>query len=581
MPLPQSFLDELIYRCDIVEVISKYVSLKRSGSGYIGLCPFHSEKTPSFSVSGDRQFFHCFGCGEGGNVISFIMKEENLPFLDAVKLLADMYGIPMPEDDNANDMARQHRERLYALNKDAALFYHECLLSPEGAGALKYLLDRGLTRRTITSFGLGYATPDWDRLCSAMIKKGYTKRELEDGWLARRNRSGGLYDAFRDRVMFPIIDIRGKVIAFGGRITHGDGPKYLNSGDTPVFNKSRNLFAMNFAKKSKEGRLILAEGYMDVIALHQAGFDFAVASLGTALTPDQCRLMSKYAKEAVICYDSDAAGQKAAQKAIDLLNGVGMEVKVLKIPGAKDPDEYIKNNGRDAFRLLLDKPQSDSEYRLAVIKGKYTLDIDAQKIEYLKEAAGYIASVSSPVEREILSHMVAQETGISAAVMAAEVKRAFTAGARRERRKTESDALRPLRAVQPKERGLTYTNPRSALCEEKLLTIVLDDEELLRAAAEKIRPEEFSSDFLAKIYQKALDMEREGHVISPAAMMAGLEDNEAKHLTAMLSAKLPSSDPARELEDYISVIKEEKAKTSSNGDDRLLDILNRKRERKG
>ncbi|MBQ5814113.1 MAG: DNA primase, partial [Clostridia bacterium] len=239
MPLPQSFLDELIYRCDIVEVISRYVSLKKSGSGYVGLCPFHNEKTPSFSVSGDKQFFHCFGCGEGGNVITFIMKEENLPFMDAVKMLADMYGMTVPEDDGDTDAARRRRERLLSLNKEAARFFHSSLTDPEGRQALEYLMGRGLSKKTITSFGLGYAPADWDRLSSAMMKKGYTKYELEEAWLVRKNRSGGVYDAFRDRVMFPIIDIRGNVIAFGGRVMKGDGPKYLNSGDTPVFNKSR------------------------------------------------------------------------------------------------------------------------------------------------------------------------------------------------------------------------------------------------------------------------------------------------------------------------------------------------------
>ncbi|MEA4920692.1 MAG: DNA primase [Clostridiaceae bacterium] len=581
MALPQSFLDELIYRCDIVEVISRYVSLKKSGSGYVGLCPFHNEKTPSFSVSGEKQFFHCFGCGEGGNVISFIMKEENLPFLDAVKLLADMYGMTVPEDEGGNDEERRLRERILSINKEAARFYHGCLLSEEGRKALEYLLARGLTKKTITDFGLGYALTDWDRLCSEMLKKGYTKYEIESAWIGRKNRSGGLYDAFRDRVMFPIIDIRGNVIAFGGRIIEGDGPKYLNSGDTPVFNKSRNLFALNFAKKSKTGRLILAEGYMDVISLHQAGFDCAVASLGTALTTEQARLMGRYAKKVIISYDSDSAGQKASQKAIDLLNRAGLEVKVLRIPGAKDPDEFIKKNGSEAFALLLDKPQSDSEYRLSVMKAKYVLDIDAQKIEYLKEAADYIATVSSPVEREILSHMVAQEAGISAGVMAAEVKRAFGAVIRKEKKKTELDAMRPLKMAQRKETGVRYENPRSAVCEEKLLSIILEDADLLKSAEKLISPDEFSSPFLAKIYEKALEMEHSGHDIIPAAVMSGLDEGEARCLTSILSAKVLSQNEKKELEDYIKVIKEEKTKNTSDFDQKLIEVLHRKRERKG
>ena len=581
MPLPQSFLDELIYRCDIVEVISKYVSLKKSGSRYVGLCPFHSEKTPSFSVSPDKQLYHCFGCGEGGNVITFIMKEENLPFIDAVRLLADMYGMAVPEDSGDTDAERQRRERIFELNKQAARYFHSRLLSKEGERALRYLLNRGLTKKTITSFGLGYAMPEWDGLIRAMKEKGFSDNELESAWLARRGRSGGLYDAFRDRVMFPIIDIRGNVIAFGGRIIEGDGPKYLNSGDTPVFSKSRNLFALNFAKKSKAGRLILAEGYMDVIALHQAGFDCAVASLGTALTSEQARFMSHYAAQAVICYDSDGAGQKAAQKAIDLLKPAGLEVKVLHIPGAKDPDEYIKKNGAEAFALLLDRPQSDSEYMLAVIKSKYDLSADSQKVLYLKEAADYISTIGSPVEREILIGSVSQQAEISSQVMTAEVKRAFTIKARRQKKKEESEALQPLRNVQPKENGLRYKNPRSALCEEKLLILVLQDWELMQKAVSAIDCEEFSSPFLAEIFKKACLMSKNEWNAMPAALLSQLTDAESRHLTRLFSQEIPSKDAEKEIEDYIRIIKEEYAKNNSEGDQRLMDALSRRRERKG
>ncbi len=581
MALPQSFLDELIYRSDIVDVISRYVSLQKKGNSHWGLCPFHNEKTPSFSVSQDKQFFHCFGCGEGGNVISFVMKEENLPFMDAVRKLADMAGMTVPEEDGDSDQRRRARERLLALNKEAAVFYHEYLMSPKGEAGLEYLLKRGLSRKTIVDFGIGLAPAAWDGLTSHMLRRNYTKRELEGAFLGRTGKNGGMYDIFRDRVMFPIIDISGHVIAFGGRLMSGDGPKYVNSSDTPVFSKSRNLFALNFAKKSKQGRLILCEGYMDVIALHQAGFDCAVASLGTALTGEQAKLMAKFTKEAVICYDSDGAGQKAAQKAIDLLNNAGLEVKVLNIPDAKDPDEYIKNKGAGAFGLLLDKPQSDSEYRLSVIKDKYVLDINEQRIEYLKEAAKYISSLPSPVEREILAFDAAREANVTPQAMLGEINRELGQRARKDKKQTEREALNPMRAVQPKDRELKYKNPKSALCEERLLALVIEDPQILTEAAKKISPDEFSSDFLAKMYRKTLDTYAQSGSVSAASLMTGLEGGEAALLSEILSSGVSSGDREKELEDYIKRIKNEKALENIQGDEQLLSLLKSRRERKG
>ena len=361
MALPVAFKDELVARSDIVDVVSDYVTLTPKGGSFWGLCPFHGEKTPSFHVLPDRQLYHCFGCGKGGGVISFVMDVENLPYIDAVRLLAKRAGMEVPEDGMDQGRQRQ-RSRLLALNKEAARFFHSQLHSPVGQGGLQYLQNRGLSRGTMTRFGLGFAPDSWDSLIRAMAQKGFEKRDLLDAGLAVSNKKGGIYDRFRGRVMFPIIDLRGDVIGFGGRVL-GDGtPKYLNSPDTPVFNKSRNLFALNLAKNTKQGRLLLTEGYMDTISLHQAGFDCAVASLGTSLTADHAKLLSRFTKEVILCYDGDTAGVQAANRAIPMLEKTGLKVRVLRITGAKDPDEFIKTFGREAFARLLDRSENYVAY---------------------------------------------------------------------------------------------------------------------------------------------------------------------------------------------------------------------------
>ena len=341
MPLPERFLDELLARTDLVDLVSESVRLTKKGNSWWGCCPFHSEKTPSFHVVPDRQLYKCFGCGKGGGAISFVMELENLPFRDAVAVLAQRAGMQMPEMGGSPG-ARERRERILAINKQAARAFHRWLNSPEGAEGLVYLQCRGLSRRTLTNFGLGFAPDGWESLIRELSGQGYGKRDLLDAGLAVSNKDGRIYDRFRNRVMFPIIDVRGEVIGFGGRVMDDSMPKYLNSPDTPVYNKSRNVFALNIAKRSKTDRVILTEGYMDTIALHQAGFDNAVASLGTALTAEHGQLLAKYFKEAIISYDGDGAGVKAAQRAIPILEKAGLKVKVLQMRGAKDPDEFIK-----------------------------------------------------------------------------------------------------------------------------------------------------------------------------------------------------------------------------------------------
>ena len=409
MPISESFLDELIARTDIMELVGGYVRLtKRSGNNAFGLCPFHSEKTPSFSVSADKQIYHCFGCQKGGGAVNFIMEIENLPFRDAVEFLAKRAGMTMP-DENAPDELIHKRRRMLELNRDAARFFHETLKSSTGLPAQKYLAQRGISSKMVTRFGIGMAPDSWDGLLRAMTAAGYSRAELIEAGLVKSGRKeGSAYDLFRNRLMFPVIDIRGNVIGFSGRIL-GDGePKYLNSPDTLVFIKKQNLFALNLAKKSKAGMLILTEGNIDVVTLHQSGFDGAVASLGTALTENQVRLMSRYTDNVVIAYDSDGAGRKAALRAISLLEKTDMNVKVLNMGDAKDPDEFLKQHGADAFKLLLERSDNHIEYRLMTIRNEANLSSDDGRILYLEAATKLLAELQSKPEREIYGARVAQ-----------------------------------------------------------------------------------------------------------------------------------------------------------------------------
>ena len=411
MAFPPAFLDELNARNPIEDVVGQYVNLRRSGSNLFGLCPFHGEKTASFSVSTDKGIYYCFGCHKGGGAVNFMMEIEGLSYPDAVRALAKRAGMEVPEDEQYQSRYRQ-QERLWALHKEAARFFHSKLYAPEGAAALQYALGRGMPKSTLTTFGIGYAPDSWTDLTDAMRKKGYTDQELKDSGLVTVSRkNGNLFDRFRDRLMFPIIDVRGNVIGFGGRIMKKDdtGAKYLNSPETLIFNKRKNLFALNLAKKSKLGYLILVEGYMDAIALHQYGFDCAVASLGTALTEDGANLLSRYTDQVVLIYDGDNAGQNATKRAIPILEKAGLQVKVLQMRDAKDPDEFLKKFGADRFRLLLEESANRVEYQLGAIARKYDLREDDQKVKYLQEAAELICTLPGAVQREVYSGRVADK----------------------------------------------------------------------------------------------------------------------------------------------------------------------------
>ena len=569
MAIPDRFLDELIARTDIVDLVSESVRLTKKGRNYWGLCPFHSEKTPSFSVSADKQIYKCFGCGKGGGAINFVMELDNLPFRDAVALLAKRAGLEVP-DSGYSAGAKERREKLLTINKQAARTFHRWLYAPEGAEGLAYLQRRGLSRRTLTSFGLGFAPNRWDALIQELGQQGYDKRDLLDAGLAVSNQDGRIYDRFRNRVMFPIIDIRGEVIGFGGRVMDDSTPKYLNSPDTPVYNKSRNVFALNIAKKSKAGRVILTEGYMDTISLHQAGFDSAVASLGTSLTPEHAQLLSRYFPEAIIAYDGDGAGVSAAQRAIPLLERAGMKVRVLRMTGAKDPDEFIKQYGRDAFLRLLDQSENQVDYRLEQIRKKYDLSDDSQKVGFLQEAAQLLSSLPSAVEREIYGRHAAETAGVSPEAVAQEVKKAFQRRLRKEQKQQERRDLTPAIQLQPKSRGLRYENIRSARAEEGVLRLLLLDPSLHRELTQ-LRPEEFSSPLLGKAYALLLRRAEEGLSTQLSLLAGELTSEEMDHLTQVASAPESMANSRQSLADYIAVIRAEAIKRSgASGNDLLL-----------
>lgn len=570
---PDNFINELVARNDIVDVVSGYVRLgKKSGSNMFGLCPFHSEKTPSFSVSPDKQIYHCFGCGKGGGVISFIMEIENLSFKEAVAFLARRANMPLPEQED--DRESKKRARMYALNRDAARFFYDQLYAPTGERAREYMARRGISKATATNFGIGFAPDDWSALEKAMREKGYTDNELFDAGLIKRGKNGGWYDTFRDRLMFPVIDVQGRVIGFSGRILGDEGPKYLNSPETSVFNKGRNLFALNLAKKSKSGYILLTEGNIDVVSLHQAGFDAAVASLGTSLTAEQARLISRYTNQVVIAYDNDGAGQKAAQRAIAILEKLDLKVKVLQMTGAKDPDEFIKLKGSEAFARLIEGSENQVEYLLAQVGKKYDLSVDAQKLDYLREAEDLLARRPSAAEREIYCRRIAAEVGISPDVLINEVN------SRRKRllrtaERTEGSG-RARRDPGSAREAIRYDDLASAVAEEGVIRLLYLEPEL--ASSPRLpSAEEFSSPELGHIYTVLLARLREGRAVTADVLGGELETKEVSQLVSILQKPEALSNSSRALDDYIGRIRERR-RAKEQGLDPMQIYEQRKKE---
>ena len=580
MAFPASFIDELIARNPIEDVVGQYVSLKRSGANMFGLCPFHGEKTASFSVAPDKGIYYCFGCHKGGGAINFMMEVEGLSYPDAVRALAKRAGMEVPEDEQYQSRYRQ-QERLWALHKEAARFFHNQLYAPVGAGALQYALGRGMNKYILTTFGVGYAPDSWDSLVKAMSAKGYTKQELIDsGLVTVSQKNGNIFDRFRDRLMFPIIDTRGNVIAFGGRTVKKDADtaKYLNSPETLIFNKRKNLFGMNLAKKTKQDHLILVEGNIDVVALHQYGFDNAIASLGTSLTEEQAVLMSRYTEKVVLIYDGDEAGQRATQRAIPILEKAGIAVKVLKLRDAKDPDEFLKKFGADKFKLLLEESSNRVEYQLSAIARKYDLKEDEQRIKYLQESAELISTLGSPVQREVYGHRAAEAASVSYDVMKMEITKAFKRRMAREKKRQEKIDLAPMKALQPKDKSIRYDNMRSAMAEEGVIAQILREPALMDEL-KSLKPEAFSVELLGRVYGQLTQRHARGLDVS-LGVLADVSAEEMSHLTGILQRQQGPVNEAA-LRDCVRIIESERQRAVVSSDDDLLALRNKLKESKG
>ena len=588
MAFPKSFLEELVARNDILDVVGGYVSLQPKGGSYWGCCPFHNEKTPSFHVLPDRQYYHCFGCKKGGGVINFIMEIENLSYPDAVHFLAKRVNLPVPVDREAAEADRL-RSRLLALNRDAARYYYDILQKPEGAAVQAYLNRRQIRRGIAVRFGMGAAPEGWDRLMRAMTAKGYSKQELIKAGLIVQNKNGGLYDKFRNRLILPVVDVRGDVVGFGSRVIDKSEPKYMNTSETLVYSKRRVLYGLNLAKKTKRPNIILCEGNLDVVTLHQAGFDNAVASMGTALTVEQTRLLSRYTKELILCYDNDNAGQLATQRALEILKNSEFTVRVLQLPRRlvdgsyikQDADDFIKFQGADAFERLLNGSENGIEFRMGQVAEKYDMKNDADRIAYAAEISQVLSTLDNAVEREIYTVRAAETAGFTPEAMRNEVNRAFRKNKRRAQREQTRRELNPVSTLQPQGRDLRYSNLRSALAEEGILRLMMRDDDLFDGVP-LLQPEEFSSPVLGKIYSLLLDDRKMGRSHSMATLASDLTQEEMSHFTAILQKPESVSGAKQALEDYMRIVREESARRSDeDGLDPLLAAKEKYKFKKG
>ena len=574
MRIPQSFLDEVKYRNKIEDVVASYVNLKRAGSVYQGLCPFHSEKTPSFTVFPNTETFHCFGCGAGGDIISFIMRAENLEYLGAVEFLAKRAGLEMP--DAAGDAKSEtiKRARLYEMNRAAAVFFNRALYEPESEAAREYLKKRGLSRAAVKRFGLGYAPNRFDALSEYMHSLGYRDEELKEAFLCGKSeRTGGYYDYFRGRIMFPIIDNFSNVIAFGGRALGDEKPKYLNTSDTPVFKKSRNLFALNFARNACAQSLILCEGYMDVIAVNMAGFPNAVATLGTALTAEQARVMAKYTKKVILSYDSDEAGVTAAKRAIPILTDVGLEVKMLRMEGAKDPDEYIKKFGAARFKILLDDSQGKIDYLCDSVLGKYNILIPEEKLKAANELCEVIGRIDSDVEREIYITRIAERLSVEPAHLARDVER-------RRRRNKKASETEMFRKVVSDTLGYGdrinrdfVGNAKAARAEEAIIGILLLRPELIleiRKGTVALCADDFVTAFNRRVFEALTACEDKCDI---GALAQDFTVEEIDRITAMqVKRSLLTKNDLAVLQENVQTLKS--AADDKQAADEIEDIKN-------
>ncbi len=565
MALPEEFLQELRARSDITEVASQYVSLKRRGRNMVGLCPFHGEKTPSFNIYTETNSFYCFGCGAGGDVITFVMRIENLDYIEAVRLLAQRAGMSMPSENYDDSLAKLKR-RIYEANRETARFFFRTLYSPIGRSGLEYLRSRGLSDKTIRHFGLGFAPDSRFDLSNHLRQKGFTDEELVAANLAYKNKNGrGTNDRFYNRVMFPIIDVRGNVIAFGGRIMTDEKPKYLNTSDTLVFNKSQNLFSLNNAKKTTDRTLILCEGYMDVIAVNQAGFENAVATLGTSLTSEQAVLMKRFADEVIICYDADEAGQKATRRAISILRKAGLEVRVLVVPDGKDPDEFIRKNGDNggaAFYSLINASTNDIEYKLNKLKRNYDLSLPDQRVRFLNEASGVLAELEKPLEQETYASRLSEELGVSRESIMQEVTRLKRSRARGEKKKEFSRLAGSLAGRDDRLTPHRREELRASRAEENLLSVLINYPEEYSYISSHITADSFVTDFNRRLYRYfASKLDNGSQVLNTVS--GDFSQAEINRIFSIANISRGISPSAEAIDEYIRVLSEEKDKLSA------------------
>lgn len=554
--IPDGVIEEIKYRNDIESVISSYVQVKRRGRNLVGLCPFHSEKTPSFTVYPDSQSFFCFGCGAGGDVVTFIRRMENLDYREALKFLAERAGMKL-SDEYVEDDAAKLKMRILEINRTAASFYYNSLVSDVGKGALGYLTERGLSKRIIRKFGLGYAPDSWNALLYKLKDSGFSEKEIEASGVVIKNRNGKMYDAYRNRVIFPIIDLRGNVIGFGARKLEGDGPKYINSPDTSAYKKSRNLFALNFAKNDKSGNIILVEGYMDAISLYQAGFENTVATCGTALTAEQARLISQYAKSVTISYDSDEAGVKAARRAVPLLDAAGVRVKALRIEGAKDPDEYIKKFGALRFKKMIEDSSSAAEYELDLIKRKYDVYTNEGKIAILKESCVYVAGVVNPLEREVYAGNLSKELGVEKDAIVRQINEIIRRKSGEERKKS----MRDLKIFDPEVKNGRIVDPdrakhiKTAVAQEKLIACMLKYPEYAEKIIAGVDIESMPVAANRRIFEVAAERIKQGLAFDFTQLNAELSIEEISRAAALMAGceiKFTDAD----VDYYIKMVRE-------------------------
>ena len=583
--IPHEYVEEVVRRNDITDVVGSYVQLRHRGRTHTGLCPFHSEKTPSFVVYPETQSFYCFGCGAGGDVITFVKKINNLDYVEAVKMLAARAGMPMPEED---DKVGRMRSRVLAINKEAARFFYEQLnaQTEEAATARRYWRGRGLSDSTIRRFGLGYAPDDFGALRTRLKSKGYTEEEMVASGVIKRSEKGRIYDAFRGRVMTPIFDLRGNVIAFGGRVLGDEKPKYINSPETLVYKKSKAMFALNIAKKSPDKRYILCEGYMDVISLHQAGFPTAVAACGTALTAEQVRLLGEYADEVVLCYDSDEAGQKATARSLGLFAESPVRVSVLNIPGAQDPDEFIKKNGRESFERLLAGTSNAVEYKMARIRAKYDLAQPSDRIEYLKKALNVLAEPLSPTARDVYVGRLAQETDVSRTAIEAQLASAVKNYNKRAQKEKQRELLQEGAAKDIRLPPEAYGNKNAlgvANAEQQLVAALLRDPGLIPMVKQRIGGGHFLMPDMADAYTVILACYEQGMTPDLALLANRLPEETVSVISRILARNYDVGLGKRDVEMYLDRMEQSAPKSSSAGKmsgEELTDYLEKLRQKK-